>query len=138
MIPGKEKIAKILSRLASKEAKKVLAYIAKKNSRLSSDIEELMFEFEDVIMFSQKEMQLLHQKIDTDDLVLALKGLDESQREALLRGLSAKRQAMILSELELTGAVKLKEVEAARQRIADTAREMIEKGEIAPGEEWIE
>lgn len=138
MITGKEKIAKILSRLASKEAKKVLAYIAEKNSRLSAQIEELMFGFEDVTMLSDKEMQLLHQKIDTHDLVLALKGLDESQTEALLRGLSAKRKELVLSELELTGAVKLKEVEAARQRIADAAREMIEKGEITPGEEWIE
>ena len=138
MWDNKERVAKILSRLAPEDAKKVLAYIADRNMPLSETLKNLMFGFEDVTMLSEKEMQQLHQKIDSHDLVLALKGLDEAQLEMLLRGLSAKRKAMILSELELTGAVKAKEVEAARQRIAETARQMIESGEISPGEAWIE
>ncbi len=135
---NKERVAKILSRLAPEDARKVLAYIADRNAGLSATLKELMFGFEDVTMLSEKEMQLLHQRIDSRDLVLALKGLDDAQKETMLRGMSAKRKATILSELELTGKVKAKDVEAARQRIADIAREMIEAGEISPGEAWIE
>ena len=135
---NKERVAKILSRMTPEDAQKVLAYIADRNMPLSQRLKELMFGFEEVTMLSEKEMQLLHRKIDTRDLLLALKGLDESQQGMLLRGISAKRKAMILSELELTGAVKAKDVEAARQRIADVARAMIESGEISPGEAWIE
>ena len=135
---SKEHVARILSRMSPEDARKVLAYIADRNMPLSETLKNLMFGFEEVTMLSEKEMQLLHHKIDSQDLVLALKGLDEPQKAMLLRGLSAKRKELILSELELTGAIKAKEVEAARQRIADVARSMIESGEISPGEAWIE
>lgn len=138
MWDNKERVAKMLSRLAPGDAQKVLAYIADRNMPLSETLKRMMFVFEDVTMLNEKEMQLLHQKIDARDLVLALKGLNESQKEVLLRGLSAKRKELVLSELELTGSVKVSEVKAARQRIADVAREMIESGEISPGEAWIE
>ena len=135
---SKERVAKILGRMTPEDARTVLAYIADRNMPLSETLKNLMFGFEEVTMLSEKEMQLLHQKIEIHDLVLALKGLDGSQKDSMLRGLSSKRKAMILSELELTGAVKAKEVEAARQRIADVARAMIESGDISPGEAWIE
>ena len=138
MFGNKEKLAKILSRFSSQDAAKVLAYIAQRDTPLSETIKKLMFGFGDIEMLSDKEMQRVHEKIDFHDLVLALKGLDDSQKETLLRGISAKRKATVLSELELTGAVKVKEVEAARQRIAQIVRDMIDAGEISPGEAWIE
>jgi len=135
---GKKHLAAILSRLPGETAGKVLAYISGKNQALGQELERMMFGFAEVLMLSDKEMQRLHADIDPKDLVLALKGLDEAERDRLLRGLSAKRKTVLLEEAEQMGGVKRKAVEAAQNRIAEAARKLIESGEISPGEVWIE
>jgi len=138
MIFGKEKIAKILSRMNIKDSKKILESIAVKNNQLADEIEKLMFTFEDIIDLSVKDIQLLHSKIKTDDLLLALKGTNDELREKLFSGVSNNRKTVLTQEFELMGKVKLVDVEKARQKIMDTIREMIELGEISLDDEWVE
>ena len=138
MILGKNKLAKILSRMGIADAKKILASIKIENGKLADEIRELMFSFEDVLNLSEKEMEEVHQKIDKKDLLLAMKGASEELKEKLLTGMSAKRREMFTEDLELMGKVKRKDVEAAQQRIADVLREMIEKGELSLDDEWVE
>ena len=138
MILGKNKLAKILSRMGIADAKKILASIDTENGKLADEIRELMFSFEDVLNLSEKEMEEVHQKIDKNDLLLAMKGASEELKETLLTGMSAKRREMFREDLELMGKVKRKDVEAAQQRIADVLREMIEKGELSLDDEWVE
>ena len=138
MILGKKKLAKILSRMGIADAKKILASIDTENGKLADEIRELMFSFEDVLNLSEKEMEEVHQKIDKNDLLLAMKGASEELKEKLLTGMSAKRREMFTEDLELIGKVKRKDVEAAQQRISDELREMIEKGELSLDDEWVE
>ena len=120
------------------DAKKILASIKIENGKLADEIRELMFSFEDVLNISEKEMQEVHQKIDKNDLLLAMKGASEELKEKLLTGMSAKRREMFTEELELMGKVKRKDVEASQQRIVDVLREMIDKGELSLDDEWVE
>lgn len=138
MIFGKEKIAKILSRMKTKDSKKILESITSKNSQLADEIRELMFTFEDIINFTTQDMQLLHKNIDTNDLLLAMKGVSDELKEKLLSGISSNKKNILTEELELLGKVKISDVEAARQRIMEIIREKIEKGEISLDDEWVE
>ncbi|WP_373069706.1 FliG C-terminal domain-containing protein [Sulfurimonas sp.] len=138
MIFGKEKIAKILSRMKTQDSKKILDTISTKNIQLSNEIRELMFTFEDIMDLTTKDMQLLHKKIDTNDLLLAMKGLSDELKEKLLSGISSNKKTLLLEDFELMGKVKLSDVESSRQKIMDVIREMIETGEISLDDEWIE
>lgn len=138
MIFGKEKVAKILSRLKTPDSKRILQTIALKNGKLADEIRELMFTFEDLVALSERDMQLLHAKIDKNDLLLSMKGATHELREHLLSGISTKKKTMLSEELELMGAVKRSDVEAARQRMTEMVRDMIESGEISLDDEWIE
>ena len=135
---GKEKIAKILSRMKTQDSKKILETIATKDTQVASDIKELMFTFEDILEFTTKDMQLMHNKIDSADLLLAMKGVNEELKEKLLSGMSSRKKTILSGELELMGKVKLSDVEAARQRIMDIVREMLERGEVSLDDEWVE
>lgn len=135
---GKEKIAKILSRMSSQDSKKILEYIASKNTQLSSEVRELMFTFEDILELTSKDMELLHKKIDTNDLLLSLKGTSDELKDKLFSGISTKKKMILTEEFELMGKVKKSDVEQARQRIMDTVREMMERGEISLDDEWVE
>ncbi len=138
MMFGKEKIAKILSRMNSQDSKKILEYIASKNTQLSSEVRELMFTFEDILELTSKDMQLLHKKIDTNDLLLSLKGASDELKDKLFSGISTKKKMILTEEFELMGKVKKSDVEEARQRIMDIVRDMIERGEISLDDEWVE
>jgi flagellar motor switch protein FliG len=138
MIPGKEKIAKILSRLGMPDSGKVLEAIAEQNGQLAEEIRELMFTFEDLSELTERDMLLLHKQIDQNDLLLAMKGTSNELKEKLLTGISAKKRVLLTEELELMGKVKRSDVEAARRRITELVYEMIERGEISLDDEWIE
>jgi flagellar motor switch protein FliG len=138
VIFGKEKIAKILSRMKTQDSKKILESISTKNIQLSDEIRELMFTFEDIVDFTTKDMELLHKKIDTNDLLLALKGASDQLKEKLFSGISDRKKAILTEEFELMGKVKRSDVEEARQHIMDIVRKMIEDGEVSLDDEWIE
>jgi len=138
MAGGKEKIAKILSRLSSKEAQKILEYIKNKNIKLADDIEKMMFTFDDIIQLTEKDMRLLHGRIDISDVALVLKSVPEDIETKLLSGISENKKKTILQERSFLGKVKVKDIDSAKNRIAETIRSMIENGEITLSEEWIE
>ncbi len=135
---GIKKVAKILSRLGMGDAKDILEDIEAKDKKLAQRIRELMFGFEDLLTLNEKELLVLHQKIDKKELLLALKGASTELKEKFLAGMSSRQRELFLEELELMGKVKRKDVEAAQQRIAELVRTMIENGEISPGDAWIE
>ncbi|MDX1295865.1 MAG: FliG C-terminal domain-containing protein [Sulfurimonadaceae bacterium] len=138
MIFGKEKIAKILSRLGMPDSGKVLDAIAAHNGQLAEEIRELMFSFEDLSELTERDMLLLHKKIDQNDLLLAMKGAGDELKEKLLTGISSKKRVLLTEEMELMGKVRRSDVEAARRRITDLVYELIERGEISLDDEWIE
>lgn len=135
---GKEKIAKILSNMKTKDSKQILGSISEKDTQLADEIRDLMITFEDIMELTEKEMQLLHKKIDSNDLLLAVKGASDELRDKLFSGLSERKKTILSEELELIGKVKLSDVEEARLRIVDVVREMIERGEISLDDEWVE
>lgn len=138
MVHGKEKIAKILSRMKAQDSRKILDTIQVKNSELADEIRDMMFSFEDIIELSEKDMQLLHKQIDSKDLLLSMKGADDEIKEKLLNGISSNKKSILLEDLEMMGKVKLSDVQDARQRIMDIVREMIEAGKISLDDEWVE
>ena len=68
--------------------------------------------------------------VDTDDLVLALKGADEPLREKLFSCMSARAAANLADEMEALGPVRLTEVQEAQKRIINIARRLSDEGSI--------
>ena len=138
MISGKDKIAEILSHMNTQDSKQILESINTKNNQLAGEIKELMFIFDDILDFTINDMQLIHKKIQTNDLLLAAKGSSSELIDKLFSGVSQRKKTMLVEEFELIGQVKRSDVEEARQRIMNTIREMIETGEISLDDEWVE
>lgn len=124
--------------MSTQDSQKILETIASKNSQLADEIKELMFTFEDILDFTAKDMQLIHKNLDTNDLLLAMKGTSGELKDKLLSGISSKKKSNLLEDLELMGKVKRSEVDDARGRIMDTVRKMLETGEVSLDDEWVE
>jgi flagellar motor switch protein FliG len=92
-----------------------------------------MFTFDDLINLEDKAIQILLREIQSDDLVIALKGSDQPLRDKILKNMSQRAAETIREELEAKGPVKLSEVETQHKEILKTVRRLADAGQIVVG-----
>ncbi len=68
--------------------------------------------------------------METEQLVLALKGTDDALRDKLLGCMSTRAAANIRDEMEAMGPVKLTDVQEAQKQIIAVARRLSDEGTI--------
>ena len=74
---------------------------------------------------------ILFDKVQTEQVMLALRGAEAEIKEIILSSLGARARRMIESELNDAAAEVTKEVIAARRAIAETALRLASAGEIS-------
>ena len=109
---------------------RIMKDIGKGDKSLMQAIQESMFVFDMLIMSDDKSLQTLLRMVDTDLLVLALKGADEPLQEKLFGCMSKRAAANIMDEMEALGPVRLTEVQSAQKEIINVARRLSDEGTI--------
>jgi len=127
---GIETVAEVLNLTDRTTEKGILESLEEQNPELVEDIRKLMFVFEDVMLVDDKGVQQVVKEIDTQDLALALKTASEELKEKIFRNLSQRAVELLKEDMEYMGPVRLTEVEAAQQKIADVVRRLEEAGEL--------
>ncbi len=108
----------------------LLESVETQDQEIADVIREQMFTFEDLLGVDDRGIQMVLRNIENQTLVLALKGADDMMKEKFLSNVSQRVKASLEEDLETMGPVRLSEVETAQQSIANTARQMSERGEI--------
>ncbi len=90
-----------------------------------------MFVFDDLTTLDDRSIQTILRDVPQDDLRLALKGATDGIKELFFRNMSQRASETLKEDLESSGPVKLRDVEAAQGRIASIARTLDEAGEIS-------
>ncbi|MCG8449756.1 MAG: flagellar motor switch protein FliG [Pirellulales bacterium] len=99
---------------------------------LVEEIRRLMFVFEDIVKFSDKDTQTLLKNVENSQWVVALKGASSDLKERIFGNMSQRASDMHKEEMEYSGPVKISIVEAKRQEIVDIVRRLEESGELDP------
>ena len=100
---------------------------------LGSEIEDLMFVFENLKDVDDKGIQTLLREVSSDVLIIALKGADTDLQEKIFKNMSKRAAELLRDDLEAKGPVKVSEVEASQKEILTIARRLSESGEIILG-----
>ena len=129
-VGGVEAAARIMNFTKQAMELRIMKDIARDNKDLMQSIQENMFVFDNLILSDDRSLQTLLRAIDTELLVLALKGADEPLREKLFGCMSKRAAANIVDEMEALGPVRLTEVQAAQKDIINVARKMSDEGTI--------
>ena len=108
----------------------IMDVIGQEDRNLMQAIQESMFVFDNLLDSDDKSIQTLLRNVETEDLVLALKGADEPLRDKLLSCMSSRAAANLQDEMEALGPVRLTEVQDAQKRIINIARTMSDEGTI--------
>lgn len=127
---GAQIVASILNLSPPAIAKTIMEQIEQTNPQLAQDIKRMMFLFEDILLIDDRGIQRILRDVDRRDLVLALRGADERLRAKIFKNMSERAAKVVKEELELMGPVKLKDVEAAQQRIVEIVKRLEEQEEI--------
>ncbi|MDA0909577.1 MAG: flagellar motor switch protein FliG [Proteobacteria bacterium] len=129
-VGGVPAAAKIMNFTKQAMEARIMKSLGKEDKNLMIAIQESMFVFDNLIMSDDKSLQTLLRGLDTEDLVLALKGADEPLREKLFACMSSRASANLQDEMEALGPVRLTEVQEAQKRIINVARRLSDEGSI--------
>jgi len=100
---------------------------------LGTQIQDLMFVFEDLKAVDDRGIQALLREVSSEVLILALKGSDEELKEKIFKNMSKRAAELLRDDLESKGPVRVSEVEGAQKEILVITRRMADSGEIVLG-----
>ena len=140
-VGGVKAAAKIMNFTKEVMERRILNDVKKVDKDLMQAIQDNMFTFDNLGMSDDRSLQTLLRSLETEDLVLALKGADEFLRDKLFGCMSTRAAANIQDEMEALGPIRLTEVQNAQKRIIAVARKMSDEGSIVlagrGGEEMV-
>lgn len=127
---GVESVVNILNFADRGTEKNILDHLEEKDPELAEEIRKRMFVFEDIIILTDRAVQLVLRQVETHDVALALKTSSEDVENKIYRNMSKRASEMLKEDIEFMGPVRLREVEDAQQRIVNVIRQLEDSGEI--------
>jgi flagellar motor switch protein FliG len=130
VVGGLEPLIDIINRADRATERLIVEALEARDPELAEEVKSRMFMFEDVVLLDNKDMQLVLRQIDTVELATALKGVSDEVRAKITSNMSQRAAENLLEEVELLGAVLLRQVEEAQVNIIRAIRKLEEAGEI--------
>lgn len=127
---GVRTAAEILNLMSAGQEDTALENIRAYNDELAAKIIDEMFLFENLIDLDDRSIQVLLKQIDTNVLVIALKGAEEELVDKFLRNMSQRAGQLVREEMETRGPVRLSQVEAEQKAILAITRRLADAGEV--------
>lgn len=139
-VGGVRTAAEILNLVDGNTEQAVLEAVKDVDEALGQSIQDQMFTFDNIVDIPDPGIQLILRDVQSDSLIIALKGADPAVKEKLLKNMSKRAAEMLQEDLEAKGPVKLSDVEAAQKEILVTIRTLVDSGQIdigGKGEEYV-
>jgi len=130
---GTTAAAEILNFLPGSMETTVMDAFRNYDADMAQKIMDSMFGFEDLMDIDDRGIQLLLREVQSDSLIVALKGAPPELRDKILRNMSQRAADMLREDLETKGPVRVSEVEAQQKAILMIVRRLSDEGQIALG-----
>ena len=121
--------AHMLSGLDAEVRARILANIAKRDSKLAAEIQKNLFTFDDITRLSSWDIQKLLQKTPLTDLALALRNAPEEIKDFVFKNLSQRTGKLLQDEIQTLGPRRVSEIEAEQNKIVSIAKELLKISE---------
>ena len=127
---GVKTAAEIINMLGSSIETSVLDYIREADAELAQKIMDNMFTFDDLEKLSDRDIQAVLKEVQTESLLMALKGASAELREKVFRNMSQRAAETLREDLESRGPVRLSEVEGEQKEMLKIVRRLVDEGQI--------
>ena len=130
---GVKTAAEMINLLGTSIETAALDYIREADNELAQKIMDNMFTFDDLEKIDDKGIQLLLKEVQSESLVIALKGATPEMREKVFRNMSSRAAETLKEDLEGRGPVRVSEVEAEQKEMLKVVRRLADEGQIVLG-----
>jgi hypothetical protein len=131
-VGGVSRLVDLLNR-SSREAEKIIVMsLEKKQPQTAEEIKRLLFTMNDLVLLDDKSIQSMLREIDSNDIAMALIGVNEDARQRVYSNLSERAYQQVKREMSVVnnGAIPVFQVEEAQQKVINILRLMESRGEI--------
>jgi flagellar motor switch protein FliG len=130
---GVKAAAEMINMMGSSVETAVLDYIREADNDLAQKIMDNMFTFDDLEKIDDKGIQALMKEVQSESLVIALKGATPEMREKVFKNMSTRAAETLREDLESRGPVRVSEVEAEQKEMLKIVRRLVDEGQIVLG-----
>ena len=127
---GVKAAAEILNLMGAGVETAVLDFVREADTDLAQRIMDNMFTFDDVESIDDKGIQALMKEVQSESLVVALKGATPALRDKIFKNMSTRAAETLKEDLEGRGPVRLSEVEAEQKELLKIVRRLVDEGQI--------
>lgn len=127
---GVKTAAEIINMLGSSVEASVLDYIREADADLAQKIMDNMFTFDDLEKVDDKGIQAMLKEVQSESLVVALKGASADLREKIFKNMSTRAAETLREDLESRGPVRLSEVESEQKEMLKIVRRLVDEGQV--------
>ena len=132
-IGGVSRAASILNFAKAEMESQIMSSLMDKDEALTGRIKDNMFIFANLQSLDARSLQTLIRNIETEKLMIALKGTDDAVKNAFVENMSARGGELFLDDMEASGPVRISDVEEAQKEILLIARRLADAGEVMLG-----
>ncbi len=130
---GAKSAAEMINLMGSSVETAVLDYIREADNELAQKIMDNMFTFDDLEKIDDKGIQALLKEVQSESLVIALKGATPEMREKVFKNMSSRAAETLREDLESRGPVRVSEVESEQKEMLKIVRRLADEGQIVLG-----
>ncbi|WP_231975270.1 flagellar motor switch protein FliG [Geopseudomonas guangdongensis] len=130
---GVRTAAEILNLMNSSQEEVAIQTVRAHSEDLAQKILDEMFLFENLLDVDNRGIQLILKEVDTNSLVIALKGAPPALLEKFLMNMSQRAAQLLKEDMEARGPIRISQVESEQKAILQIVRRLADSGEIVLG-----
>ncbi|MGC1175683.1 flagellar motor switch protein FliG [Polaromonas sp.] len=125
--------AEIVNMMGSAQEEGVIKHVREHDEMLAQKMIDEMFLFENLLGLEDRSVQLLLKEIESESLIIALKGAPKELLEKFLKNMSQRAAETLREDMEMRGPVRVSQVETEQKAILAIVRRLADAGEIVLG-----
>lgn len=127
---GVRTAAEILNLMNTSQEEVAIETVRSHSEDLAQKIIDEMFLFENLLDLDNRAIQMVLQEVDTNSLVVALKGAEDVLVDKFLRNMSQRASDLIREDMEARGPIRVSQVETEQKAILQVVRRLADAGEV--------
>jgi flagellar motor switch protein FliG len=127
---GVAAVANVISHFTKGASKETLEHLARLDAELASQIKRKVFGFEEIALLDNRSVREILRAVDKRELMMALKSAPEELKEKFFANMAQPARVAFVEEMRLMGAVKVKAVKSAQEKIVDALQRLVTQGAV--------
>ena len=125
-----QKMASLMRSLPKPVRAPMLEQLVSSDPAMAEEVKKLLYQFDDLMRLEDRDLQKILGQCQTDSLVVALQGADESLLGRILGNMSKRAKESLQEEMEFKTNAKQEEIDEGRAEVVAILVSLDESGEI--------